>query len=119
VQGFPKFRATLASTYTQGAWSGTIQGRFIGAAADNNAWNGINYVDNNYIPFVGYLDLRGSYKWNDNIQFYGAINNFTDVPPPTVATLYSSSGGDQNVGTIPSLYDALGRVYRAGIRVSF
>jgi outer membrane receptor protein involved in Fe transport len=119
VQGFPKFRATLSSTYAEGPWSGTIQGRFIGSAVINNAWRGTNVVDNNAIPFVGYLDLRGSYKWNENIQLYGAINNFTDVPAPNVATLASSSGGDQNVRTIPTLYDALGRVYRAGVRVSF
>ena len=119
VQGFPKFRATLSSTYAEGPWSGTIQGRFIGSAVINNAWRGTNVVDNNAIPFVGYLDLRGSYKWNENIQLYGAINNFTDVPAPNVATLASSSGGNQNVGTIPTLYDALGRVYRAGVRLSF
>jgi outer membrane receptor protein involved in Fe transport len=119
VQGFPKFRATLSSTYAEGPWSGTIQGRFIGSAVINNAWRGTNVVDNNAIPFVGYLDLRGSYKWNENIQLYGAINNFTDVPAPNVATLASSSGGNQNVGTIPTLYDALGRVYRAGVRLNF
>jgi hypothetical protein len=119
LAGFPKFRGTLAATYTEGRWSGTVQGRFIGAAHINNAWSNINFVANNDIPFVGYLDLRGSFKWNDSVQLYGAINNFTDAPPPSVPQLATSGGGNQNVGTLPALYDALGRVYRAGVRVTF
>ena len=30
VSGTPKFKTTLSSTYAEGAWSGTVQGRVIG-----------------------------------------------------------------------------------------
>ena len=72
------------------------------------------------VPFTAYLDLRGAYKWNDNIQLYGAIDNATDVPPPLVAL---QSGSVQAQGglaaTNTAVYDLLGRQFRLGIRFSY
>ena len=117
VQGIPKFRSTASATYQDGPWQGTVQGRFIGAARLNNAWGPLD-VDNNNIPFVAYLDLRLSYKWNDNIQFYGAIDNVTNVPPPiTPGTTNSQNFYDQ--GITDYIYDAIGRQFRVGIRVHY
>jgi outer membrane receptor protein involved in Fe transport len=122
----PKTRGILSATYTEGPWSGTIQGRFYGGAvltagvqnlppnvvraslAPNGkltagAGNG-NLIDDNTVDPVGYLDLRLSYQWNDTIQFFGAVDNFTDVPRP-------EDGAS-------SVYDVLGRTYRVGIRFS-
>jgi iron complex outermembrane receptor protein len=117
VRGIPKFRSTAAATYLEGPWQGTVQGRFIGAAKLNNAWGPLQ-VDNNDIPFVAYLDLRLSYKWNDNIQLYGAIDNVTNVPPPiTPGTTNSQNFYDQ--GITDYIYDAIGRQFRIGIRVKY
>ncbi len=109
----PKFNGTLAATFTQGPWSGTVQGRFLGAAVLNNAWTSGVQVDNNDIPWVGYLDLRSSYSWNDYIQLYGAIDNATDTPPPHVPN--TTGGGGSNL----VIYDGIGRVYRGGLRFNF
>src|SRR6185312_9434192 len=68
VSGVPKFRATISATYLEGPWQGTVQSRIIGSAKLNNDWGPLD-VDDNSVPPVAYLDLRGSYKWNDNIQF--------------------------------------------------
>jgi iron complex outermembrane receptor protein len=117
VRGIPKFRSTVSATYVEGPWQGTAQGRFIGAAKLNNAWGPLN-VDNNEIPFVSYLDLRLSYKWNDNIQLYGAVDNVTNVPPPiTPGTTNSQNFYDQ--GITDSVYDAIGRQFRIGVRVKY
>ncbi len=67
------------------------------------AGNG-NLLDNNSVDPVGYLDVRLSYQWNDNLQLYGAVDNVTNVPKP--------EDGATNT------YDVLGRVIRAGIRVA-
>jgi hypothetical protein len=54
----PKFHATLAATYDEGQWEGTVQGRFIGTARLVNTWvEGVN-VDNNGVPAVAYMDMR-------------------------------------------------------------
>jgi iron complex outermembrane receptor protein len=122
----PKLRGTLSATYTQGPWSGTIQGRFFGAAVLTNGVENLpssitraslsstgvltqgivtgNMIQGNDINAVGYLDVRLSYQWSSNIQLYGAIDNVTDVPRPE----YGSS----------ALYDVLGRTWRAGVRFS-
>ena len=66
------------------------------------------------------MDLRGSYKWSDNIQVYGALDNVTNVPPPSVAASATASSNPwQAFTTIPSVYDAIGRSYRLGIRVNY
>jgi iron complex outermembrane receptor protein len=113
----PKMHVTLAATYNEGPWSGTLQTRYIGTARVNNAWTSGVQIDNNAIPAVAYMDLRGAYKWNDNVQLYGAIDNFWDTPPPnTVSTNANTNGGST---TDVSTYDTLGRMYHAGIRFSF
>ncbi len=116
-QGVPKFKATLATTYVEGPWSGTVQGRFIGSAHLVNGWNALN-VDNNSVPDVGYLDLRASYKWSDNVQLYAAIDNTFNTPPPDVAAS-SNSVTDFETSVRDDIYDALGRQYRIGVRFSY
>jgi outer membrane receptor protein involved in Fe transport len=123
----PKLRGILSATYTEGPWSGTIQGRFFGAAVLTNgvenlpasvtraslaatgvltqgAGNG-NLIDNNDVDPVGYLDLRLSYRLNGNMSLYSAVDNATDVPRP-------EDGAS-------AVYDVLGRTYRVGIRVNY
>ena len=67
---------------------------------------------------VAYLDLRASYKWTDNIQLYGAIDNVINTPPPitggssAVLNFYDQSIRDD-------IYDAIGRSFRLGVRVKY
>jgi iron complex outermembrane recepter protein len=62
------------------------------------------------------LDLRLSYQWSDGIQLYGAVDNTTDVPPPSVPT---TLGTKTSLTTVAAVYDILGRLYHAGIRYTF
>ncbi len=111
--GNVKLRFTLGATYTEGPWTATIQGRIKGPAKLNLYWHNGVEVDDNDIPWVGYLDLRGSYKWNDHIQLYGTVNNFTNTPPPLIP---SAQGG---IGSNTQIYEGQGRLYQAGIRVNY
>jgi len=94
----------------------TAQSRLIGAGVLVNGWTSLN-VDNNSVPFVAYGDLRGSYAWNKNIQFYGAIDNVFNTPPPIIPT--SSIGGSLPAAIRSDIYDVIGRAYRIGIRFTF
>jgi iron complex outermembrane receptor protein len=117
VRGVPKFKSVISATYTQDAWQGTIQGRFIGSAKLNNAWGALN-VDDNNVPPVTYLDVRGAYRWNENIQLYAAMDNLFNTPPPVVAgTTLSTTPYDVSVRD--DVHDAIGRQYRIGVRFSF
>jgi outer membrane receptor protein involved in Fe transport len=115
-QGAPKTHFNLSATYQQGSWSATVQTRFIGAATLNNAWTAGVQVDNNYVPPVAYLDLRGSYQWTDNLQLYAAVDNAADTPPPSVPT---TLGTKTSLTTVASVYDILGRMYHVGVRAAF
>lgn len=116
--GRPKFRSTVTTTYNWGAYSGTVQTRIISSARLLNSWTSSD-VDNNSVPWVGYLDLRGSYRFNSNWQAYFAMDNVLNTPPPAAPGAYNSGGSyyaPQSPGTV---YDLLGRVYRVGMRVNF
>ena len=98
-------------------WQGTVQGRVIGAAVLNSAWGPLD-VDDNSVPPVAYLDLRGAYRWTENIQLYAALDNVFNTPPPVVAaTTISSTPYDASVRD--DVYDAIGRQYRVGVRFNF
>ena len=116
-RGIPKFRTTLSASYIEGPWQGTVQSRIIGSAKLNNAWGPLD-VDNNAIPAVAYLDLRASYKWSDNIQLYGAIDNVINTPPPIpAATSNALNFYDQSIRD--DIYDAIGRSFRIGVRLKY
>lgn len=115
----PKLHMTLAATYTEGPWSGTIQGRFIGSEVLNNAWTSGVDVDNNSIPAIGYLDLRGSYKWTDNIQLYAAMDNVANTAPPNIAYSKANLTTIGGQGYNCQYYDCTGRTYRGGLRFNF
>jgi iron complex outermembrane receptor protein len=105
----PKFRATVSSTYAEGAWSLTAQARITGSARLSNQYiQGVD-VDNNAIPAVIYGDFRASYRFSDRIQLYGAVDNAFNAPPPIIAT---QGGGTTDC----RIYDCIGRQYRIGVR---
>lgn len=113
----PKFRSTLAATYSQGAWTGTLQGRFIGSARLVNTWvEGVN-VDNNGVPAVAYLDGRLSYRWNDDIDLYAAVDNLFNTPPPSIPNSLGGNSAAQNYNL--QVYDGLGRQFRVGLRFNY
>jgi outer membrane receptor protein involved in Fe transport len=127
ASGMPKLRGTLAATYTEGPWSATVQGRFLGSAVLTNGVENLpasirraslsptgvltsgvgngDLIDNNAVDPVGYLDLRLSYQWKKGVELYGAMDNVTNVPRP-------EDGSN-------TTYDPLGRVIRAGVRFSY
>ena len=74
------------------------------------------------IPITAYLDFRGNYKWNDNISFFGAIDNTLNTPPPLVANPGGNStqaGSPPFYNTNPFVYDMLGRTFRIGVRLNY
>jgi len=115
AQGIPRLRATITETYTNGPLAATVQGRFIGEAQLVNGWTPKD-VDNNDIPAIFYVDVRGSYDLNDRIQVYGAVDNLFNQDPPNVAVSYNNSASKYSTAIRGAIYDQLGRAYRIGVR---
>ena len=116
----PKLHALMSATYAMDPWSLTAQARVTGSAKLSNQYiegvspgtlptGYLSYVDNNSVPAVVYGDFRASWRFSDRIQFYGAIDNAFNTPPPFIGT---SGGG----GVDCRIYDCIGRAYRVGIR---
>jgi iron complex outermembrane receptor protein len=133
ASGIPKLRANLSATYKWGAMSVTAQGRFIGSAVLTNGTEGqprlasaslssggvltrgdiLGLVDNNAIGAQAYLDLRASWRWNNAVEIFGAIDNVNNATPPALPT--TGAGNTSNA----AIYDALGRTIRLGARFSY
>jgi iron complex outermembrane recepter protein len=111
----PKVRATVSATYEVGPYSGTIQTRVFGAAVYDAAY-AQGYIDNNNVPAVAYLDLRGSMYLGELRQYqaYFAVDNILNTPPPSIPQLWS--GTPYTVPTRPTIYDAIGTTLRVGLR---
>jgi iron complex outermembrane recepter protein len=70
-------------------------------------------IDNNLMKGALYVDFGGSYKVTSHMTAFFKIDNLLDqAPTPTAFT-------NVGYGINPVLYDALGRMYRAGARFSF
>ncbi|HVZ28221.1 MAG TPA: TonB-dependent receptor, partial [Rhizomicrobium sp.] len=130
IGGSPKWKGILSADYTTGPYSVTVQGRWYGTSKLSQTANTGNLATAATahlfdpavfeVPFTAYLDLRASYKWNDNITLFGAIDNATNVPPPLIPPQSGSIQAQGGLsGTNLSVYDLLGRQFRVGIRFSY
>jgi len=64
------------------------------------------------VDAVLYHNVSASYYFNDTWMMSAGVKNFTDVEPSNV-----SNGSDG--GTVPEVYDTIGRQYYAGVTVKF
>ena len=78
-------------------------------------------MSTNAVGSYDVVNLSGSYNFNLNggtqMQVFATVNNLTDKNPPIAAG--SGFGGNANGGTNPVFYDALGRAFRVGLRLTF
>jgi outer membrane receptor protein involved in Fe transport len=119
VSGFPRARATVSATWSNDTLSGTIQGRFIGASKLVANWTAKD-VDDNTVPAIFYVDLRGQYEIMKGIQIFGTVDNLFNIDPPNVAA--TPSRGQTAYYFTPvrgDIHDTLGRSYRVGARFRF
>jgi outer membrane receptor protein involved in Fe transport len=127
--GASNWKGVMSANYKTGPYSFTAQVRWYGSAILNNFWNTGNRApasarwtvsdDVFHVDPTAYLDLRASYDFNENWQFYGAVDNILDIPPqmkPGTSDGIQSNGGPTHSVT---QYDLLGREIRLGVRFNF
>ena len=64
------------------------------------------------LPSTDYFDLSGVWDVMDQVTLRFGIRNLLDEDPP-----FTAVGNDNSGNTIPTIYDALGRYWFAGVNV--
>jgi iron complex outermembrane receptor protein len=128
--GPPKWRYNINATYTNDPIAVSLTARGFSAGTQNNTYiactsgcpvatSNNETINVNYMPGAMYFDANISYKIaigeGSESQFFFNVKNLTNKDPAIYAQ------GPAGVGfltqaTNPSLYDQLGRVFRAGVR---
>jgi hypothetical protein len=137
-----KWTGSLTGTYAQGPWAFTGQMRFVSSGImDYNAPNGIvvsnvgtgagtGAVPSVYrynvttVPSYEIFTLSGQYTFGNlgavsNLQIFGVVENLLDKRPPFASGTGAFGVNNGNGGTNPIFFDALGRMYRVGLRMNF
>jgi len=122
----PHWKILGLQTYNLDAWSITFTENWI----SNGVYNR-NYVpcaagscplpttvhptiNSNNMDGAFYLDIGGSYSFDDHWQGYFKVDNVANLgPPPSPGTTPNQYGAN------PSLYDTIGRMFRVGVRVNY
>ncbi|GIU42271.1 TonB-dependent receptor plug domain-containing protein [Shewanella colwelliana] len=102
--GYAEVKNNFSVQASQGDWSLMYSNRYIGEMND------INYGDK--AESVLYHNISGLYHFNDSVTATLGVKNLTDVEPVMVA-----SGNE--AGTVPEVYDTLGRQFYGGVTVKF
>lgn len=70
------------------------------------------------IDSYDYVDLFASYAFSDHLSFTAGVDNVFEKEPPVVGGEAGSTSFNSG-NTFPSSYSALGRIFRAGVKVTF
>jgi len=123
--GLPHWQINSLVTYEGGPLSLTVEGRFIddglfdstliGPEQSGYNVNLPNSVNTNHVAGAVYVNLGARYKLPSaaerSVELFAGVQNLLDHDPPVAP----SNQGSGNL----ILFDALGRSYRAGIRMEF
>ncbi|MCH1931222.1 TonB-dependent receptor [Shewanella sp. A25] len=101
---YARVRNNFNISASQEDWTVTYFNRYIGDMTDLS--------EGNKVGDIIYHNVSGSYHFGDNTTLTLGVKNFTDEKPLTV-----SNGSDG--GTVPEVYDTIGRTIYGGVTVKF
>ncbi|WP_338728352.1 TonB-dependent receptor [Shewanella baltica] len=101
---YARVRNNFSLTAGQDDWSVMYFNRYIGGMTD--------LAEGTDVESILYHNISGTYHINDMTTVSLGVKNFTDEKPVTV-----SNGSDG--GTVPEVYDTIGRVIYGGVTVKF
>jgi len=112
---YAKIRNNFSIQAGQGDWSVMYFNRYISSMddtytdydVDDNPFAAVRTADS-----ILYHNISGTYHINDSTTVSLGVKNFTDEKP-----LYVTNGSD--AGTVPEVYDTIGRTIYGGVTVKF
>jgi len=110
---------TQRTTWSRDDISASLLWRHTDSISANPTFASGVYSGFRTIDSYNYLDLNIGYSvWDDRIRLSLTVDNITDEKPPIVGN--EAGGTSWNQGnTFPVNYDIYGRMYTAGLRLSF
>lgn len=123
----PHLKVYATQSYQADNWEFHVAERWISEGKHNNNWIQCTpgscpvgtlanpTVNDNHVPGIFYIDLGGSLDISEHWKIYGQIENvFNKNAPP----FYANQQNPTNDGMNPFLYDAIGRMFHVGVRIS-
>jgi len=123
----PHFKLFAQQSYDSDNWEFHVSERWISQGKHNNNWVQCTpgscpastlsnpTVNDNHVAGIFYIDVGTSLSLDEHWKIYGQVDNlFNKNAPP----LYSSNQNPTNDGMNPFLYDAIGRMFHIGVRLS-
>ncbi|GJI95017.1 TonB-dependent receptor [Duganella caerulea] len=122
--GTPKWKGMASQSWDTSQYSLTLSERWISKGVYSNEFIECQTncpvstvihptIYNNQMKGAFYVDLGGTYKLGDKTTAYFKIDNLGNVDP------VAAPQANLSFAINPTLYDVVGRVYRAGLRYSF
>ncbi|MEQ8936436.1 MAG: TonB-dependent receptor, partial [Amphiplicatus sp.] len=115
-EGVPSWRGFATLTYDTDALTASLIGRYVNGGYINPLWTSedinINKVDSRI-----YFDLSAAYRFQFEgvqMEFFGVVENLLDKDPSVVPP--ARGNAFTSIGTSASLFDTIGRRFRAGLR---
>jgi outer membrane receptor protein involved in Fe transport len=120
----PKWKALVSQSWENGKLGLSLTERWISAGVLSNEYIECQTncplptaahptIYDNHVPSTTYVDLGATYTLSKDSMFYFKIDNLLDRDPVLIPQTNSS------LALNPAVYDAIGRTYRAGLRMSF
>ncbi|MDP5213112.1 TonB-dependent receptor [Pseudoalteromonas tunicata] len=109
----PKWRHTANVSYLRDGWRVGVKWRFYGDVEYDGSAD-TSLVDNGGIDSYNFIDVSGSYSYNEYLTVTGGINNIFDKEPPMVGNTIAN-----NANTVAGFYDTLGRFAHISFNLKF
>jgi iron complex outermembrane recepter protein len=117
----PRWRATLAASADQGAWTSTALVRatagFYDTVLPREQFGALPPEGLRSVPAYWELDVTVSYRASRSLTLIGSVKNLLDRMPPFSATNATNAGFTQQ--GFAELYTARGRYFQAGVEFAF
>ena len=113
---FPETRFNLSFDYNLNAFNLYTQLRYRDDTKDRND-NTVHNENLNNVDSAFYVDLRGSYRFNDSVNVYLGANNLFDEEPFDMG--FTHKYFQQGVNTNGTAFDTVGTQIYAGVNVTF
>ena len=120
----PKWKALVSQSWENGKLGLSLTERWISAGVLSNEYIECQTncplptaahptIYDNHIPSTTYVDVGATYNLAKDSMLYFKIDNLLDRDPVLIPQTNSS------LALNPAVYDAIGRTFRAGLRMSF